>query len=409
MLETNVYTMRNALLLSFIFCLLTAPQFLSAQRLQYSSEATISLLTSSPGDELYSTFGHNTVRINDPVTGLDMVYDYGTFDFDTPGFYEKFVRGKLPYKLARRRTRNFLAAYKGDNRQVVEAPVQLDSAGTMQVIDFLETNYLPENQFYPYDFYYDNCATRVRDLFEQEFGIVYKDSLDQDLTLRQHLDAYMEEMKWTNFGMDLLLGLPADVDADFRMEMFLPDYLYEHLRDAQYERDGEVVDLLGPEKVLIQKEEEVYIPRAITPILALSVISVFLIIMTIAAENERVKNIVDAILFTILGLAGVLLLFMWFGTDHQTTKMNLNLVWANPLHLVTAVIIIFGRYWDITGTWFLILSVVYLILLLTGWAWPQQFDWALEAFWFSLVVRCFERAYFHGMFDPVIDRIRGLR
>lgn len=357
------------------------------QRLSYSSEATISLLTSSPGDELYSTFGHNTIRIKDPVTGLDMVYDYGTFDFDTPGFYEKFVRGKLPYKLARRRTRNFLAAYKGDNRQVVEAPFQLDSSGTMRVIDFLETNYLPENQYYAYDFYYDNCATRVRDLFEEEFGIVYTDSTDNDLTLRQHLDAYMEKMRWTNFGMDLLIGIPSDADADFRMEMFLPDYLYKHLRHARYQRAGEWVDLLGPEKIILQRQEEQLKVSPFGPFLVFLLVSLVLIALRFLA-SAKLNNGIDLFLFFVLGLMGLFLLFMWVGTDHITTKQNLNLVWANPLHWVSFFLLWFGRKNSIFKPWFIFFGGLYVLLLVSGWAWPQQFHAALYSFWLALAVRC---------------------
>jgi hypothetical protein len=136
----------------------------------YLSEHTkVSLLTSSPGEDLYAQFGHSAIRITDTLSGQDLVFNYGLFDFNTPGFYLKFIRGKLPYQLGIQRFEPFLNTYIEENRQCRELEINLSEKERLALIHFLSVNYLPENREYPYDFFFDNCATRIRDILENKF------------------------------------------------------------------------------------------------------------------------------------------------------------------------------------------------------------------------------------------------
>ena len=141
---------------------------------QISKEARISLITISPGNQLYTRFGHSAIRINDPQQELDIVYNYGTFDFDTPGFYTKFLRGKLLYFLSVYSFDRMVRTYEYFNQSVYEQELNLTFEQKIAVYNFLNWNYLPDNRYYLYDFFYDNCSSRIRDVFQD----VVKENLD---------------------------------------------------------------------------------------------------------------------------------------------------------------------------------------------------------------------------------------
>ncbi len=135
-----------------------------------SPEAEISLLTCSPGNELYSLFGHTAIRVKDPAARFDRVFNYGTFDFDTPYFYLKYARGLLPYQLSHTDYRYFLHAYREEGRSVYEQRLRLDSLQKQRLLDILTENYRPENRSYLYNFLFDNCTTRSRDVILQSLA-----------------------------------------------------------------------------------------------------------------------------------------------------------------------------------------------------------------------------------------------
>ena len=219
-----------------LFILMCKPAQLFCQNgvpLYLSEHTRVSLLTSSPGEDLYAQFGHSAIRITDTLSGQDLVFNYGLFDFNTPGFYVKFIRGKLPYQLGIQRFDAFLNAYIEENRQCRELEINLNEKERLALINFLSVNYLPENREYPYDFFFDNCATRIRDILENKFQANYPDtSLVKKASFRHFLAQYVGQNSWINVGFYLILGLPADAIATFRDEMFLPDYLEKHLENA---------------------------------------------------------------------------------------------------------------------------------------------------------------------------------
>ncbi len=149
---------------SLFFLLLLSFFCLPGQAFTLSDNAEISILTCSPGTELYSLFGHTAIRIHDPKNHYDQVFNYGTFDFQTPHFYLKYAQGLLPYQLTNTSFRNFMNAYLSEERSVFAQKLKLDSMQKQTLFDLLLDNSREENRFYLYNFLFDNCTTRSRDI-----------------------------------------------------------------------------------------------------------------------------------------------------------------------------------------------------------------------------------------------------
>jgi hypothetical protein len=348
----------------------------------YTDSAAISILTCSPGTELYSKFGHSAIRVYDPYDGTDIVFNYGLFDFNTPNFYLKFIRGKLPYQLGVQRFYSFMWDYQSEGREVKETPLQLDLASRRKLLDFLAYNYLPEHRQYPYDFFFDNCASRIRDVLEQSAAMTYKRSaaLGEQKTFRQLLDVYIQRYPWIDFGIDLILGLPSDQTADFRAEMFLPDYLADNLQAGVAGRKP-----IAGKPVLLLEEMPMTTAGILLPPPSIFFSLVFLGIVLLTWKGPvRLQRAVDILLFGILGLSGTLFTFMWAGTDHLATHANLNLLWATPFALGAAAAVLFnGRRF-----WFKAVFATTLLALIGFYILPQQLHPATIPIMLASLLRC---------------------
>jgi len=298
-----------------------------------SDSAKISLLTCSPGAELYSIFGHSAVWIYDPATQTDEVYGYGTFDFNTDNFYLKFVRGKLMYSLDVSSYRGFQRQYEYEQRSVKEQELVLTSAEKQQLYNELLLNIRPENREYKYDFFFDNCATRIRDLLERvESNKLKWQPAQDDKTYRDLLHEYLRPSPWAEIGIDLVIGSKADAKADTRQRMFLPDYLSNGFENAM---------LSGKKMVAPAKNKLSYPPAALPDagVLPWSIFS-FLLLLHIYTlfqpADSKMRYTLDGISFFVAGLLGLVMTLLWLGTDHQATYNNYNVFWALPFHLIAA-------------------------------------------------------------------------
>lgn len=293
---------------------------------------SVSVLTCTPGTEIYSLFGHTAIRVRGTINGKaeDWVYNYGTFEW-TDDFPIKFARGKLMYQLSRSPFYAFNHTYIEEQRGIVEQHLGLDEAQKGRLFQLLEENYLPDNRKYLYDFFYDNCATRVIDILEEALGddLVFNYETP-DSTFRDMIDIYLEEWHWTDLGIDLGLGLPSDKKLEKLDDAFLPDFLYAELASATL---AGVPLVVGEEELLLAEDEE---PEAIIqPLLLFSIILfAYLALTFLQGRMSRIGNVLDYVFLTLSGIVGVFLLLLWFATDHTTTANNLNLLWAMPLNLV---------------------------------------------------------------------------
>jgi len=301
------------------------------------AQTRISLMTCGTGEPMYALFGHAAIRVQDSLRGTDQVYNYGVFDFDTPNFTMKFMRGKLMYKLDIQEFRYFLPEYRSEGRSVTEQELLLNEADEQAVIAYLTNNYQPEKRYYLYDFFFDNCATRIRDVFEN----VLEDRLEYRFpgnpsppSFREAIDPYIGHNPWLDMGIDLLLGAPTDRAADERGLMFLPDSLSSNLGYAWV--DGQE-KLLGPKITHLEADPELKPQIKFEPVwLFLAILAIFVIIRRFL-PHSRLLKIMDVGFWAVAGLAGCLVAFMWWGTDHVATKWNWNILWLHPVQLFVAV------------------------------------------------------------------------
>ena len=287
----------------------------------------ISLLTCENGNALYSTFGHSALRIIDKKNEKDIVFDYGNFDFGTRFFAFQFLRGSLDYHLGVANFTNFQKAYQRTKRSVTEQSLNLPMEAKKAIYQALLTNYQPENRYYKYDFLKDNCATRIRDIIDK-LDVEKVDSITTK-TYRNQLKTYLTTKPWLVLGIDILLGAPADKQITASELMFLPNSLKEQLN--KYKIDGR--NLLNPLKIIVPSKKVsapqlfIFHPLFYTSFLLLLAIFLF---FKAPIFLSKIANL----LFISLGLSGLLLLFLWFGTKHDATQMNYNLLWLNPFYLI---------------------------------------------------------------------------
>jgi hypothetical protein len=358
---------------SSLLLLLISFQTFSQPKL--SEHAKISLLTCSPGDELYSIFGHSAIRVSDPVIGIDDVYNYGTFNFDTPNFYLKFANGRLNYMLAKGRFSRFKQIYWYEQRSVYEQTLNLTGKEKQQLFDALLTNLKPENKFYRYDFFFDNCATRIRDIIAANVDgkIVWPDSKNKDLTFRDQLHEYDGDSPWIADGLDIILGVKTDYKANVSEQMYIPDYMQLYFENAQIEGQETRRNLVEKGKQILQFQPE----KSTTfwsPLVVFGALLILFILLSIwETESARTFFYTTRVLLFASGVVGLIIVFLWFISMHAATKINLNIIWANPLNVIIAFLPL-RWYAKKAIRWYVNFYGGSLVLLLVaGWFLPQFF------------------------------------
>jgi hypothetical protein len=345
---------------------------------QDSCHLQISLLTVTPGEELYSTFGHSALRVTDTVSHQDFVYNYGTFNFDDPDFYTKFVRGKLMFYLSTDNFQSFVEENRQENRGITEQILNLSCEQKRNMISLLEQNMIAQNRFYKYDFLFDNCTTRLRDLVERgtDSTVHFGQALHTKITFRDLIYEYLNygDKQWSKLGIDILLGAKTDATATPYQVMFLPDYLMKTLDSSTINSQPLVSDKHSLFKIDHSLIEKSNLTHPFFLFLCLFVIIAFLSF----SKNSFIQKFIaslDGFLFFITGLLGILILFMWFGTDHIQCRDNYNLLWAWPTNLVAAFYIHSKKNW--ARIYFMIYSIFNLILILAWSLIPQHLNVAL--------------------------------
>lgn len=378
-----------------LFLLLTAvSREACGQRLSDSVRA--SLLTIAPATELYNQFGHTALRIYDPVTGFDYSYNYGVYDFDTPNFYQKFVTGHLNYMMSVVPTDRELAQYQRIGRGVIEQDFNLKPEEVKKLATLLRENYRPENRYYLYDFFYDNCATRIRDIVEEALDTYFTPPpyYYSTKTFRDLLDEKIHMTPWSDFGIDFILGRPTDIYAGFRGEMFLPEYLATNMSLVEHRDQA----LLGPPRVLVPNRIEIGTDPWLPPA-RLFWIMLILFSLSWLQKSGQIARLLDSGLFFTLAFGGLFLLFMRYGTEHFSTWRNYNLLWANPLYLIPLVHLWKPRAWMRPIYWILLALAISNLL---GFLFPpQDFHRALIPLLILIASRLIYRIYLSRRRKPV--------
>jgi hypothetical protein len=366
--------------------------FLSCSAKSQTNDTTMYLITCGPGTEIYSIYGHSAVLVD--IAGRDTVYNWGIFDFDTPNFAWKFAKGKLDYMLGGERLKNFLGGYFYETRYVLSQKINLEPREKRIILELVNENLKPENVRYRYDFFYDDCSSRIRDLLEKAIGssMIYPPETGEQPTFRQLIGEYQQYYPWQQFGIDLLIGSNAEKKADIRDKMFLPDYLMSGLSAAEVERNGSNVALLEKAEKLLDFEPPARGRNFYTsPFFILSMILVLIAFLSLQFKSKIQNNIMDFILFFVFALLAVMMIFFNFFTDHQQLRANYNILWLNPFVIVLFISILMNRNEKL---WSRIVFFITTAFLLTHLLIPQAFNVADYPLILIMLLRTMARSGF---------------
>jgi len=298
----------------------------------------VSLLTADPGGELYSSFGHSAVRLREiGPDGRDLVFNFGTFDFDTPNFYGKFATGKLNYMLSVVNYDRFIVEYDHYKRGLREQVLDLNQEQKDFLLQHLDAQYAPERRFYKYDFFYNNCATKIRDALDIAMGeqLVWSDSVAEEKTFRNLIDEFVVRLPWADFGIDLALGAVIDRPATELEKQFLPTYMEQAFANATIVENGVSRPLVKQSRVLLEYPKENAQQSLLNPSMVFWLLTlVFAALTFYGFKKGKLMKGLDIALFGAVGILGLVVAFLWFFTDHTATAWNWNILWAFPGHLV---------------------------------------------------------------------------
>lgn len=339
------------------------------------SNAFAAVLTCDAGSDFYTTFGHTAIRICDTAHQIDVVYNYGTFDFNTKHFYWKFACGNLNYCLSRTSFANFLREYDYEGRAVWQQRLRLTPQEVNNLFLMLEMNYEPQYRYYRYDFFKDNCATRVRDMISaclvHRDGFVEHEVADA-MTYRQLLRSYTDNSvsgKWWQTGIDVLIGARCDRPCNSMEYMFLPMDLMRQLDTTHFAVADSAVTLADRYTTLLAGSETMEESSLIqfSPLLFFVIFLVVVIIISFAASMYGWRlTWLDATMFGILGILSLFIIFFWAFSAYACTKWNFNILWASPLFLYMA----FRP--NSSPLWMYITQFVLLVVSLIGAFWIQS-------------------------------------
>ncbi|MCU4157927.1 DUF4105 domain-containing protein [Carboxylicivirga sp. A043] len=360
----------------FIIVLIVFAHFSVTAQQKLSEQAQISLLTCSPGNELYSLFGHSAIRVHDPVGGFDWVFNYGTFDFDTPNFYLKFANGNLNYMLRVGNYRTFIRNYGYEKRSVWEQKIHFTEKEKQQFFKAIVLNAQPENCYYRYDFLFDNCATRIRDIIEDNLdgGLQYDEAGAEENTYREMLHLYDAKLPWVADGLDIILGMKTDDDANLYNQMFLPDYLMQHLVGAV---KADATPLLGETKTLLSFDQSIKKNWFTPALLFWLLLLISLVFMYFELKRKKAFLFVNRLFLLLTGVVGCLIFFLWFLSRHSVTGENFNMLWAIPFNVFVA---FFGAWFFRSKSFHF-----YLLFLIICAILPIAFSWLIPQYLPSVV------------------------
>lgn len=339
-----------------------------------SDQTDVSILTCGPSTMIHAIYGHTAIRVKDPAQGLDIVFNYGVFSFSKPNFIYRFAKGQTDYMLAPERYTEFYEGYKNRGRSIYEQVLALSATDRQVLWDFLVENAKPENREYRYNFFLDNCATRVRDVIKNQIteNISFAGA-GEGMTFRQHIDYYQKVLPWADFGIDLALGSPADRRTTAYQEMFLPDYLMKHFGNARIEKNGGSEPLVKETNTLYEAELKPGGFRVFTPVQVFAVLLLAVVLVSIRQYRKKINNLPDYFLLFLTGLIGVAALWLMAWSEHPAVQSNFNILWAVPFNLFFMFAWMKKKWRPAIGWYWPLLSGWLVLFLLLSFFLPQSF------------------------------------
>lgn len=355
-------------ILSFAALALTASLAVFA-----ADDVEVSIVNFYPGPDVYELEGHTALRVKSP--DYDVAVSYGTYDFNSPNFICRFVKGETDYRVVAYPWRPFADAYIRQGRRIVAHPVALDSAQTARFLALVDENLRPENAVYRYNYVKDNCATRPLAIVERALG----DSIVLDgvpsagmTTFREVMRRYHTNYPWYQFGIDLALGSGIDYPITLREATFAPATLDSLLASATaggrpVTGAAVIVNDVAPDAAV-----EGPTPWFLTPTAVFTLLLAITLVLTVRdVHRRRVSRWFDSLLFGAFGLTGCLIAFLVFISVHEATSPNYLLLWLNPFCLIPAIFIWLKKAKAIILS-YQIVNFVVLIFLAAAWPWLPQ-------------------------------------
>lgn len=344
---------------------------------QKRDSIVVSLLTAWPGPEVYQLCGHSAIRIRGAE--VDSVWNYGVFNFDEPNFVYRFVKGETDYMLVGYPTMWFMPEYLSEGRKVLEQDLNLTQDEAWKLRSLLQTEALPQNRTYRYNYVKDNCATRITDRLGQatDARLIFPDTIAYG-TFRREMRAFHRDYPWYQFGIDLALGSGLDRELRANEEMFVPTVMSDRYAAATLS-DGR--PLVSDTRQLTPDSGHATLPPTpwyLTPnfwsAICFILIAAFSVFM---AWKRRILRWLYCLWFALIGLGGCVIAFLVFVSDHEATSPNMLLLWLNPMQLIVAVCVWWPRaHWPVNiMAWYNIVVLGILLII-----WPFQLQSANPAF-----------------------------
>ena len=342
----------------------------------------ISILSIGKGPSLVDAFGHTAIRVKDSELKNDVVFNFGVYDFNSPNFYSNFVKGRPEYKLAIQNYNNLIQNYIRQKRYIVEHQLNLDQNSTKIIIDLLVEKL--NDPYYIYDYFRDNCTTRAADIVIDKTNNKFKDDkLESEaiLTYRNLIHRKINENSWAALGIDLCLGAIIDKKINIRETFFLPENLMNYL--DLYE--GDIIK----RNIIYSPESEIsYRENLPSPLLINIILSFIIVAITIFNfKSNKWNKSLDSLIFLISGSIGILIIYLWFFSNHFAGAQNFNFLWAFPLNFA----LIFAIYKNKIPNWsigYIKLLIILIILLFLHWTTGvQKYNLTLLPIFVALLIR----------------------
>ena len=324
----------------------------------------ISILTCAPGEDVYTAWGHTAIRIIDSAKQTDVVYNFGTFDFNTPNFLVEFVKGNLNYFLSADNFQNFILEYQYYGRSIKEQVLILSDAEKINWQNALQKNLEGNNRYYLYNFITDNCTTRVKDGFYQFVNTQVPPSNIKSFRTHVVEAPYQQGIPWIGLGIDVLLGAVSDKAPSPLQAGFLPDLLFDQIA-AQ------------PGYIAATQNYDFTKTTASTPTDPIFyIVGLILLYLFLSKWNARwavmAAKFLDIILLFIFGLGGLLLVYMSLFSKHTACHYNFNIDWIHPLYWIALVCYFIKPIWaGYLGRIFFIATIG--LIAVSYWL-PQSFS-----------------------------------
>ena len=331
--------MFRKLILTILFGLsvLVAPAAVDSTLVRdHSDSIRVSLVTCSPGTAVYEVYGHTALRIEIPTMGVDLAINYGLFSFEAPHFVWRFIKGETDYVVGAIGYPIFESEYTSRGSTVTLQQLNLSADEKMALVQLLDRNLRPENREYRYNFLYNNCSNKAAGKVEEALGarLLPVDNRCEGASYRDILHEYTADYPWLQFGTDYLLGVEADRPITSRQQMFAPEYLMYYTGRMQLADTAGVYPYVIETEVRGEASEHVS-NLLLTPLQAMILLMLFVaVICSLEFLRERRQWWLDVLLFTLQGVMGIVVAFLFFFSEHPTVGSNWQVICLNPLPLL---------------------------------------------------------------------------